>query len=132
MKTWKYFGILTGLVFFITGCSSDGLSFYHVDGKITFNGQPVTFAEIHIDPTGEGNSGRTVVCRAIDGVFKTPIGVAAGPAEWTVSVVDTSRLKIKDYGQLTDSDDSALLSAPKQIFTLQIPIEKEHYEVTLP
>ncbi|MEW4566090.1 hypothetical protein AB1K70_26470 [Bremerella sp. JC770] len=113
------------------GCGPS-LPFYNVQGEVLINGEPVKYAEMHIDPTSEGDSGRTVPARVVDGKFTTPIGVAAGPAEWTFSVVDTTGLKINDYHNLSDSEDGQIVRAKKEVFVKQIEVDREKYVIELP
>jgi hypothetical protein len=123
--------IISCVLVVVAGCGSGGLSFYNVSGEMTLDGKPIEYAEMHINPTSEGDSGRTVAGRVINGQIKLPIGVASGPAEWTIAVVETKGLNIKDYENISDSEDSKILQADKQVFVEQIPIDKEHYLVEL-
>ena len=114
------------------GCGASGLDFYQVEGEVRLNGELVRYAEMHIDPTSAGDSGRTVPARVVDGKFRAPIGVAAGPAEWTIAVVDTSKLRINDFNNLSDADDSQILKAKKEVFVKQIDVDRQQYVIELP
>jgi hypothetical protein len=56
----------------IQGCGESGPKFLNLNGKVTVDGKPVTFAELNITPLAETkNAGRRTITYVIAGEYRT-------------------------------------------------------------
>jgi hypothetical protein len=118
----------------LVGCGSER-EFYDVHGVITLDGEPVEYAEMHIRPKSDDvmQSGRTVHTRVVEGKFDTrPIGVAAGPAEWTIAAAAPGSVRVKNANDIGPAEEEQFLRAKKQVFVKEINIDRNEINIELP
>ena len=121
------------LAFGLFAACSTELVIHPVQGTVTLDGQPVKYGEMNVDPLSTAaNSGRSVVCRIVDGRYDLrPGGVAAGPAEFIITVVDTSKLKIRDFENISPDEDSRIMMAKKLLFSEKVEIDRDEIHIVL-
>lgn len=117
---------------FYCGCGNE-LVIHPVHGMVTIDGQPVPYGEMNVDPLStSANSGRSVVSRIINGKYDLrPAGLAAGPAEYIITVVDTSKFKIRDVDNITPDEDSKIMMARKLLFSEKVEVDREVIDISL-
>jgi hypothetical protein len=120
------------LIALLTGCSNE-LVIHAVQGTVSLDGQPVQYGEMNVDPLStKPNSGRSVVCRIVDGKYDlSSAGIAAGPAEFTITVIDTSKLRIKDFENITPDEDSRIMMAKKLLFSEKVEVDRDEIDISL-
>ncbi len=117
---------------FYCGCGNE-LVIHPVHGTVTIDGEPVLYGEMNVDPLSTAaNSGRSVVSRIVNGKYDLrPAGLAAGPAEYIITVVDTSKFKIRDFENITPEEDSKIMMAKKLLFSEKIEVDREVIDISL-
>lgn len=124
--------IATALLFLVTACllygcgRPAGPATYELSGQATFDGQPISFGSILLEPDAElGNSGPGSVADISDGSYNTRAGKGHVGGPHVVTIIAT------DGTQPENPDVDNSLFPPYQI-KLDLPKENSNHDFDVP
>lgn len=109
---------LCAVVLLLTGCGgSDGPAKFHIEGSVSFEGEPVPAGEISFEPDGsQGNTGPGTIVPIINGRYDSSAegGIIGGPMIARIVGYDGNAVEESDLGVSIFSQISVPVDLPQE------------------
>jgi len=109
---------LMALMLLLAGCGgSEGPPKFHIEGAVTFEGEPVPAGEISFEPdSSQGNSGPGTIVPIIDGRYNSSGtgGIIGGPMIARIVGYDGNAVEQSDFGVSLFSQISVSVDLPQE------------------